>query len=66
MKISMVPGRMVQIDSISCPSEMNLLNFFLFIKDVIEYRVMIVIRDRMIIAWSWKNTRCSMIGDEVS
>jgi len=66
MKISMVPGRIVQIDSISCPSAMNLLNFFPFIRDSIEYRVMIVISDRIIIAWSWKNIRCSMIGEEVS
>lgn len=50
IKISMVPGRIVQIDSISCPSAMNLLNFFPFIKDAIEYRVIIVIKDRMIIA----------------
>jgi hypothetical protein len=31
MKISMKAGRMVQIVSISCPSMMNLLNFFLTI-----------------------------------
>lgn len=52
IKISMVPGRIVHIDSISCPSAMNLLNFLLFMSDNIEYMVIIVIMDKMIMAWS--------------
>lgn len=52
MKISIKAGRTVQIVSISCPSMMNLLNFFLSIRDITRYRVKIVMRDRIIIAWS--------------
>ena len=49
---SIKAGKTVQIVSISCPSIMNLLNDFLTIIEIIKYSVRMVIRVRMIIAWS--------------
>jgi hypothetical protein len=43
-------GRTVQIVSISCPSMTNLLNLFLFIREMTKYKVKIVIRIKIIIA----------------
>lgn len=56
-------GRRVQIVSISWPSIMNLLNNFALITEIIIYMVMTVIRINTIIAWSWKNSSCSILGD---
>jgi len=66
MKIKRKAGKMVQIVSISCPSIINLLKFFPKIIEVTRYRVKIVIRIRMIMAWSWKNRICSMDIDTLS
>jgi hypothetical protein len=66
MKINMADGRIVQIVSISCPSDMNLLNLFLTIDDAIMYRVRMVIVTRMIIEWSWKNSNCSIVVEFLS
>ena len=66
MKINKKAGRIVQMVSISWPSMMNLLNFFPTTKVNTKYKVMIVISTRIIMAWSWKNKICSMIGEEVS
>lgn len=66
MKINMNAGKIVQMVSISCPSMINLLNFFLSMREITRYTVRIVIRVRMIIAWSWKNRMCSMEGDLLS
>lgn len=52
MNTSMIAGITVQIVSISCPSIMNLLNFFLDIRETTRCSVIIVISTRMIIAWS--------------
>jgi hypothetical protein len=45
-------GRMVQMVSISCPSVVYLLNFFLSIIDSKMYPVKMVIRIKITIAWS--------------
>jgi hypothetical protein len=42
-------GRIVQIVSISCPSSMFLLKFFVYVDENIRFRVIIVINVRMII-----------------
>lgn len=52
--------------SISCPSIIYLLYFFLIIKDITKYRVRIVIKVKIIIAWSWKNRICSIAGEILS
>lgn len=66
IKISSNAGRIVQIVSISCPSITNLLNFFLIISDKTRWIVRIVIKVKMIIAWSWKNIICSIAGEILS
>jgi len=66
MKISKKAGKTVQIVSISWPSATNLLNFFLNIREIIKWKVMMVISTKTIIAWSWKNNTCSMIGEALS
>jgi hypothetical protein len=50
IKININAGKIVQIVSISCPSIMNLLKFFLSVMEVTKYSVRIVIKIRMIIA----------------
>jgi len=62
----MKAGTIVQIVSISCPSIVYLLNFFDTIKDTTTYRVKIVIKERMIIEWSWKNKIFSIKGEVLS
>jgi len=52
IKIRRKAGRIVQMVSISCPSMMNLLKFFPRIIEVTRYSVKIVIRIRIIMAWS--------------
>jgi len=52
IKIKRIAGRIVQIVSISCPSITYLLNFFLVTSDTTRYKVMIVIKIRIIMAWS--------------
>lgn len=52
MKIRRIAGRIVQIVSISCPSMTNLLNFFDSIKESTKWIVKIVIKIKIIIAWS--------------
>lgn len=66
IKISMKAGKIVQIVSISCPSMVYLLYFFLIIKEVTKYKVKIVIKVKIIIAWSWKNRICSIDGEILS
>jgi len=66
IKISRIAGRIVQIVSISWPSIMNLLKLFPIVVDNVRYSVIIVIKIRMIMAWSWKNMICSIVIDEVS
>jgi len=52
MKIRRKAGKIVQIVSISCPSMMNLLKVLPKIMEVTRYNVKIVIKIKMIIAWS--------------
>jgi len=52
IKINMIDGRMVQMVSISCPSVTYLLKILLFIIEMSKYKVKIVIRVKIIIAWS--------------
>jgi len=66
IKISSKAGRIVQIVSISCPSITYLLNFLLVIKEYTKCIVRIVIKIRIIMAWSWKNKICSIEGDTLS
>lgn len=66
IKRSITAGRIVQIVSISCPSMRNLWYLFLITIEIIMFSVMIVIRIRMIIEWSWKNNSCSILGDVLS
>jgi len=66
MKISKKAGRTVQIVSISCPSIMNLLKFFPNLIEETKYNVKIVIRIKIIMAWSWKNRMCSIDIDTLS
>jgi len=66
MKIRRIAGRIVQIVSISCPSMTNLLNFFDSIKESTKWIVKIVIKIKIIIAWSWKNKMCSIEGEILS
>jgi len=66
MKISRTAGRIVQMVSISCPSIINLLKFFPMVVDNVKYNVIIVIKIKIIMAWSWKNMICSIVIDVVS
>jgi len=66
IKISMNAGRMVQIVSISCPSAINLLKFFISSSEVSTYKVRIVMAVIMIMAWSWKKRICSIDKEVVS
>jgi len=66
MKISNTAGRMVQMVSISCPSMMNLLKVLPKVVDMVRYNVIMVIRIKIIMAWSWKNIICSIVIDVVS
>lgn len=63
---SIKAGNTVQIDSISCPSIMYLLYDLLNKVETTMYSVRIVISDKMIMAWSWKNKICSMVMEVVS
>lgn len=66
MKIRRKAGKIVQIVSISCPSMMNLLKVLPKIMEVTRYNVKIVIKIKMIIAWSWKNRMCSIDMETLS
>jgi len=66
IKINRNAGRIVQIVSISCPSIINLLKFFPKVMEVTRYRVKIVIKIKIIMAWSWKNKMCSIDIDTLS
>jgi hypothetical protein len=52
MKINIKAGKIVQIVSISCPSMINLLKDLLIIIVDIIYKVKIVIKVKIIMAWS--------------
>jgi len=49
IKINRIPGKTVQIVSISCPSSRNLLKNLFRTDDIIKYKVRTVVRIRIII-----------------
>ena len=59
-------GSRVQMVSISWPSIMYLLNTLAAMAEMMTYIVKTVIRIRTIMAWSWKNSSCSMLGEAAS
>lgn len=63
MKDSMMAGIVVQNISISCLSGENRLVIFVVMFWIISHEVIAVTAVMIIIEWSWKNSRCSMIGD---
>lgn len=62
----MIAGKIVQINSITCPSNRYRLLYLLKNNLLIKYPTRIVIMARISIAWSWKNSNCSINGDELS
>lgn len=59
----MIAGRIVQINSIICPSSKNRLINLLANKLSIMYPTKIVIINKIIKVWSWKKTICSIKGE---
>lgn len=63
MKIKIMGGSVVQINSINWFSEiLILINLFLIIK-IIIYEIMNIIMIIIKIVWSWKKINCSINGE---
>jgi hypothetical protein len=61
-----IAGRMVQINSINCPSKRYRLINLLKNNIVINCLTKIVIINKTNKVWSWKNESCSIRGDLLS
>lgn len=66
MKIRVIAGRIVQINSIVCPSNRNRWVSLLKNRPAnnCPTRIVIIIKIRRV--WSWKKASCSMRGDALS
>jgi len=56
-------GVIVQNISRFCDSTILLLIFFLISKEVIQYKIKLVISTKMVIIWSWKKISSSITGE---
>lgn len=56
-------GIAVQNNSVSCDSNRNWLKFVLFKEKIIMLKVSLRIDRISSILWSWKNMRCSIVGE---
>lgn len=63
IKINVIVGKIVQINSIICLSNKNRLVNLLNKRFIIKYLIKIVIIIKIIKVWSWKKIICSINGD---
>jgi hypothetical protein len=63
MKSNMIAGIEVQNISVLWDSIINWLKFKFLIAEKIIFRVVIVITMIINMVWSWKNVRCSILGE---
>lgn len=63
MNININAGMAVQNISVSCDSSKNWLYVLVFRDEIIILRVRARIDRIKIILWSWKNIRCSIVGE---
>lgn len=65
IKIKIILGKIVQINSIICSSIKNRLVNLLKNKLIIKYEIKIIINNKINRVKSWKKIICSIIGDEL-
>jgi hypothetical protein len=63
IKIRIKVGVIVQNSSNGCDSIIILLNEFLKDKEIKLYLIITVIRIKIVMVWSWKNTNSSIRGE---
>lgn len=63
IKIKMIPGKIVQIVSISCPCKRNRFVYLFIINIINMYKTndKIIVKIRRV--WSWKKISCSIKGE---